>query len=316
VPDALDVRWRLVEVPGFTVRTVAPGYPGPAVGGHIDGRGAIVMVVGSSVEVIELGGRPVTSLDFSDGYVAIAGDTLWTGDELERLELVTPTLDGAAPVGGWATCADTDHRAVLAYETPHGTVLGLWSADGDDVTVPNRLFLRGDVDDVVVTSFQGGLMVAGPLDDGTPVHGPTAWVCDDPDFGEFPWERRPLDPAAGAVTGAAGWTLECCLAGRVGTDVVVWGYGGTALPVPALTLASPTDRVLLARCPVDSEDLKDLLVVTATEDSAVVHAVDGAGWRSAAMPDGRLTDATWLPTDDGEVLVAVVDGRIFVGELR
>ena len=317
MPDSLDVRWRLVEVPGFNPRTVASGYPGPTVGGDVDGRGALVSVHGGSTEVIELGGAPVTSLDNSSGYVAIAGGTVWAGQGLEDLEPFTPSVEGAAAVAGWATCADTDDRAVLVFETPDGAALGVWGYEFGDglVPVPNRLFLRGDADDVVVTSSQGGLVIAGPLDDGTPVEGPTAWACADPDFGDEPWRRLPLDPAATAITGAAGWTLDWCLAGRAGTHVVVWGYDGTAVPVPALTVEGPTDRVLLARCPVDSDDLRNLLVVTATEDSATVHAVDGIGWRSAAMPGGRLADVTHVDTDDGEVLVAVVGGRIFVGEL-
>ena len=300
-------------MPGFTARCVAPGYPGPAVGGEVDGRGAIVMVDGSSTELIELGGSPVTSMERTDNYLAVAGGTVWTGYELDELEPDHPTLEGAAPVTGWATCADTDHRAVLAFDTPNGTVLGVWGYGM--VPVPNRLYLRGDAQDVVVTSNQGQLVVAGPVDDGAPVAGSTAWVCNDPDGGELPWERLPLHPTATAVTGAAGWALHCFLAGRADADVVVWGYDGQALPIPDLTLGSPADRVLLARCPTDADDLSDLLVVTATEGSAMVHAIDGAGWRSAALPSGRLTHCTHVDTEDGEVLVAVVDGRIFVGEL-
>ena len=125
MPDSLDVRWRQVEVPGFTARTTAAGYPGPAVGGDLDGRGAVVMVDGSSVDVVEFGGGPVTSLDRTDGYVVVAGGTVWAaGAELTDLEPFTPTLDGAAAIAGWATCADTDQRAVLAFDTPNGTVLG------------------------------------------------------------------------------------------------------------------------------------------------------------------------------------------------
>ena len=180
--------------------------------------------------------------------------------------------------------------------------------------MPNRLYLRGDARDVVVTSNQGQIVVAGPLDDGTPVEGPTAWVCNEPDVGELPWERLPLDPTASAVTGGAGWALYCFLAGRADADVVVWGSDGTALRIPALTLEGPTDRVVLASHPVDSVDLKNLWVVTATEGSAMVHAIDGAGWRSAAMPR-PLTGASHVDTDDGKVLVAVIDERIFVGEL-
>ena len=317
MPGSLDVRWRAVEVPGFTPRSVTAGYPGPAVGGDVGGRGTIVLVDGGSVEVVELGGSPVTSLDRSDGYVAIAGGTVWTGYELGELEAVFPTPEGAVPVAGWATCADTGARAVLAYDTGHGTVLGLWSADGGDglVPVPNRLHLRGDAGDVVVASAQGGLVVAGPVDDGTPAKGPLAWASDDPDFGDEPWRRVPLDPAPTAVTGAAGWTLEWFLSGRAGNDVVVWDYAGSAVRMPALALERPADRVLLARCPIDPYDLRNLLVVTATEDSATVHAVDGVGWRTAAMPEGRLSAVTHVHTDDGEVLVAIVGGRIFVGEL-
>ncbi|MBJ7358426.1 hypothetical protein [Nocardioides sp.] len=85
--------------------------------------------------------------------------------------------------------------------------------------------------------------------------------------------------------------------------------------MPALTLPSASDRVLLARCPIDEDELDHLLVVTATEDSAMVHAIDGDGWRVAPLPDGRVDDATHVHTDDGELLVAVVDGRILVGEL-
>jgi hypothetical protein len=316
VSGSLTVRWRLVDVPGFTARSAAPGYPGPTFGGDVDGRGAIAMVDGSSTELIELGGGPVTSLDYSDGYLAVSGGTLWGGQELNLLEPFNPTLDGSV-VAGWATCADTDHRAVLAYESPDGTVIGVWGYEyGDElVPVPNRLYLRGDVGDVVVTSAQGGLVVAGPVDDGARIDGPTAWLCSDPDFGDEPWQRLPLDPAATAVTGAAGWTLEWCLAGRVGSDVVVWGWAGRAVRMPALSLEGVRDRVLLARCPIDSEELDHLLVVTATGNSAMVHAIDGAGWRSAAMPDGRLDDVTHVHTDDDELLVAVVDGRIFVGEL-
>ena len=303
MPDPLDVRWRPVEAPGFRARAAASGYPGPTVGGDVDGLGALVMVDGSSVELVELGGSPVTSLDHSDAYVVSAGDTLWTGDELGRLERVTPMLDGAAPVTGWATCADTDLRAVLAYDTPHGSVLGVWSAEGGDelVPVPNRLHLRGDAGDVVVTSSQGGLVVAGPVDDGSPTVGPSAWLCADPDFGEQPWERLALDPAPTAVTGAAGWTLEWFLSGRAGTEAVVWGWTGRAVGMPALTLPSASDRVLLARCPIDEDELDHLLVVTATEDSAMVHAIDGDGWRVAPLPDGRVDDATHVHTDDGEL---------------
>ena len=212
MPGSLDVRWRAVEVPGFTPRSVTAGYPGPAVGGDVGGRGTIVLVDGGSVEVVELGGSPVTSLDRSDGYVAIAGGTVWTGYELGELEAVFPTPEGAVPVAGWATCADTGARAVLAYDTGHGTVLGLWSADGGDglVPVPNGLHLRGDAGDVVVASAQGGLVVAGPVDDGTPAPGPLAWASDDPDsatsrgdgFRSIRRRQRSPGPRAGRSSGS------------------------------------------------------------------------------------------------------------------
>ena len=307
--------WRRIDVPGFSARTVTRHAHGlPLVGGSVDGRGVLLAFRSADEHTqVDLDGGPVISAaSDGEGYTIGTADGQVLVGELDRdldvLEL------GLVPVAVWATVADIDHRAVVAHDGPDGTELALWSGEqglADTVPVPNRLFLRGGP--VVVTSHQGVVVVAGPVDDGQVGPRPRAWRCLDPDFGGEPWREFPVDPPPDEFTGELGSSTWFYLAGHRDGRPLAWDEHGRAVDVPEVQLDAEHPVVLVA----DSSISGDRLVLALQSASGPqVWWREGAEWRSRDLPAGLLQAAAVTTSSDdwsgAELLAVVVGGAAYL----